>query len=156
MGWLLAIFIAGYVAVTTGVARHSDHQAVLWPGWAMAGIIATVALAILMSRSTKFAFAKRWGVLSLEIYVAHVMAEATIRIVLQKAFGFSGPLFHFVLGTGVGIYAPILLAYICQRIGVPYAFTLSRSRLAGKHLNIDERMPPNTPQKNHDERKQHL
>jgi len=129
-GWLLAIFIAGYAAVTTGVATHSDHQAILLrPAWAMAGIIATVALAILMSRSTKFAFAKLWGVLSLEIYVAHVMAAAIMRIVLQKAFGFSGPLLHFVLGTGVGIYAPILLAYICQRIGVPYAFTLSRSRL---------------------------
>ena len=127
--WLLAIFIVGYAAVTIGVATHSDHQAILWPVWAMAGIIATVVLAILMSRSTKFAFAKLWGMLSLEIYVAHVMAAAIIRIVLQRAFGFSGPLLHFVVGTGIGIYAPIMLAYFCQRIGVPYAFTLSRSRL---------------------------
>jgi len=128
-GWLLAIFAAGYTAVTIGVATHSEHQTILWPWWAMAGIIATVALAILMSRSTEFAFAKLWGMLSLEIYVAHVMAAAIIRIVLQRAFGFSEPLLHFVLGTGVGIYAPILLAYISQRSGIPYAFTLSRSRL---------------------------
>jgi fucose 4-O-acetylase-like acetyltransferase len=129
-GLLLAIVIAGYAAVTTGVVTHSDHQSIfLWPAWAMAGILATVALAILMSRSTKFAFAKLWGMLSLEIYVAHVLAAAVIRIVLQKAFGISWPLLHFVLGTGAGIYAPILLAYICQRIGMSYAFTLSRARL---------------------------
>jgi fucose 4-O-acetylase-like acetyltransferase len=127
---LLAICIGGYVAVTIGVATHSvHHPAILRLGWAIAGIVATVAFAILISRSPKFAFAKLWGVLSLEIYVAHVIAAATIRITLQTIFGFSEPLLHFVIGTGVGIYAPILLAYICQRIGAPYAFTLSRSRL---------------------------
>lgn len=126
---LLAICIGGYAAVTIGVATHSvHHPAILWMGWAMAGIVATVALAIVISRSSKFVFIKLWGVLSLEIYVAHVIAAAVIRIVLQRVFGFSEPLLHFVLGTGVGIYAPILLAYFCQRIGAPYVFTLSPSR----------------------------
>lgn len=127
-GWLLAICIGGYAAVTIGVATHSSHQAILWPGWAASGIIATVALAILMSRSTKFTVAKLWGILSLEIYLAHVIAAAIVRIGLQKMFNLSQPLVHFAIGTAIGIYAPIFLAYILPRVGFPYAFTLSRAR----------------------------
>jgi fucose 4-O-acetylase-like acetyltransferase len=127
---LLAICIGGYSAVAIGVTTHSLRlPAILSPGWTMAGIVATVALAMLISRSPKFAFTKLWGVLSLEIYVAHVIVAAIIRIILQRMFGLSEPLFHSVLGTGAGIYGPIILAYICQRIGAPYVFTLSRSRL---------------------------
>jgi len=130
---LLAIGVGGYavvtIAVMIGVGAYNDNQVLVWPWWTMAGIVATMAVAILISRSTIFSFVKLWGLLSLEIYVAHVMAAAIFRVILQKAFGVSEPLFHFVLGTGIGIYAPILLAYICPWIGVPYAFTLSRSRL---------------------------
>ena len=125
---LLAVCIGGYAGVTIGVATHSAHQAIFWAGWAMAGIIATVSLAILISRSAKFGFIKLWGLLSLEIYVAHVMAAAAIRIVLQRVFGISSPSLHLLLGIAVGMYAPIVLAYVCQRVGLPYVFTLSGSR----------------------------
>ena len=127
-GWLLAICMGGYAAVTIGVASHS-HQTILRPGLAAAGIIATVALAILMSRSTRFAAVELWGILSLEIYLAHVIPAAMVRIGLQKVFSFSEPLAHFAVGTIVAIYGPIFLAYFLPRIGFNYAFTLSRSRI---------------------------
>jgi hypothetical protein len=45
-----------------------------------------------MSRSARFAAAKLWGILFLEIYLAHVMVAAVVRIGLQKVFGLSEPL----------------------------------------------------------------
>lgn len=127
-GWLLAIAIAGYAAIAGSVAVYGEHEAALSPAPAAAGIVATVALAMLMSRATKFSFVKLWGVLSLEIYVGHVIAAAVMRIVLQRAFGVAGPLVHGILGTGVGLYAPILLAYTSRRLMIPYVFTFGRVR----------------------------
>jgi fucose 4-O-acetylase-like acetyltransferase len=139
---LIAICTCGYAAVAIGVAPHirhdgilwppnaiPTHEGLLWPAFAIVGIVATVALAILLSDIKRLRFVELWGVLSLEIYVAHVIAAASVRIVLRQAFGVTEPLLHLVLGTGISIYAPILLAYLCERIGFPYVFTLSQSRL---------------------------
>jgi hypothetical protein len=125
--WLLGICIVSYATVAASVL--TEYEAVLSPVWAMSGIAATIALAILMTRSTKFALVKLWGVLSLEIYVTHVIAEAIVRIVLQKVFDWTNPLLHLVIGVIVGLYAAVLFTYLCQRTGVSYVFTLSRSRL---------------------------
>jgi fucose 4-O-acetylase-like acetyltransferase len=127
-GRLLAICFGGYATVAVGILIAHNIWSILSPVWAMAGIAATMALAVLMSRSTEFAFVKLWGVLSLEIYVAHVIAEALVRIALQKILAATEPFLHVVLGVGAGLYAPILLAYMCQRTGVSYVFTLRRAR----------------------------
>jgi fucose 4-O-acetylase-like acetyltransferase len=127
-GWLFGICTVCYAAVAVSV--WAEYQAILSPVWAISGITATIALAILMSRSTKFVFVKLWGVLSLEIYVTHVITEAIVRIVLQKVLDLTNPLLHFVLGVIVALYAAVILTYLCQRAGVSsFAFTLSRSRL---------------------------
>jgi len=125
--WLLGICIVCYATVAASVL--TKYEVILSPAWAMSGIAATIALANLMTRSTKFALVKLWGVLSLEIYVTHVIAEAIVRIALQKVFDLTDPLLHLVLGVIVGLYAAVIFTYICQRMGVSYVFTLSRSRL---------------------------
>jgi fucose 4-O-acetylase-like acetyltransferase len=139
-GWLIGICIAGYAAVALGVAIERDYQAVVLPGCAGAGIIATIALAILISRPKRVGFVKLWGILSLEIYVAHVIAAAIVRVGLHKVLGVSDPSLHFVMGTIVGIYIPIFFAYFLFRMGFPYAFALSQSRVPAWERNLRRSM----------------
>jgi fucose 4-O-acetylase-like acetyltransferase len=125
---LLAVAACGYAVVVAGSATHSVHVGVFWLGFAAAGIAATFALAIVMSRSTGFSAVKLWGVLSLQIYLAHVIAGAMTRIALQKLAHVSDPTVHIVVGTAISLYAPVALVYVCQQTGFRYAFTLSRRR----------------------------
>jgi peptidoglycan/LPS O-acetylase OafA/YrhL len=129
-GWLLAILIGGYAAIVIGVTAHWEQEPIVQPMLVMSGIAATVALAILIGRSSKLPFVKLWGTRSLEIYVAHVIAAAAMRIALQRILGFNLPVAQIVLCTAVGIYGPILLAYLSQQLVGPYAFTLSRTRVS--------------------------
>jgi hypothetical protein len=61
-------------------------------------------------------------------YVGHTIFASGARIAIQKAFSYSGPLMHLVVGTALGISIPMLLAIWGPKVGLPYLFTLSRSR----------------------------
>ena len=61
--------------------------------------------------------------------MTHVITEAIVRVALQRELGVTDPLVHLVLGAVAGLYGAVLLASLGQRIGVSWAFTLSRSRL---------------------------
>jgi fucose 4-O-acetylase-like acetyltransferase len=125
--WTEGIAAVGYTLVAGVVAAHIDRKPLLGLALAITGISATIALAMVTDRSKRLSFIKTWGLLSLEIFVAHTIAAAFMRILLQKAFGISAPLPHIVLGTGVGLYVPILLVFGAQKIGLPL-FTFSRAR----------------------------
>jgi len=133
--WLLAILIGGYGAIVIGVTAHWEQEPIVTPMLVMSGIAATVALAILIGRSSTLPFVKLWGTRSLEIYVAHVIAAAAMRIALQRILGFNLPVAQIVLCTAVGIYGPILLAYLSQQLIGPYAFTLSQTRVQPRLRN---------------------
>ncbi|NES80202.1 MAG: acyltransferase [Moorea sp. SIO2B7] len=117
------VMISGFLGVALAVTFNLVEQTWAIPLIAMLGITASISLAILLEKSDTAYFVEQWGRLSLEIYVAHTIASAILRIVLQKFFGFVEPITHVVLGTAIGIYAPILLVMICQRIGFRYMFT---------------------------------
>lgn len=46
-------------------------------------------------------------------------------VFLQDVFGFTEPIAHLILGTVIGIYAPIALYKICQRSRLRYIFRLA-------------------------------
>jgi fucose 4-O-acetylase-like acetyltransferase len=94
------------------------------PLLAAVGIAASLAFARRVEAFSRLAFLHQWGLLSLQIYVAHTIASAAVRIFLQKGLKVSDPTVHIVLGTAVGIYAPIALAYACQKFDFPYLFSL--------------------------------
>jgi fucose 4-O-acetylase-like acetyltransferase len=125
--WTVGIAVVGFILVAGGVAAHMDRKPLFVPELAMTGILATIAFAMVTDRSKLLSFIRTWGLLSLEIFVAHTIAAAFIRVLLQKAFGISAPLPHILFGTGVGLYVPILLAYGAQKISLPL-FTFSRAR----------------------------
>lgn len=119
---LLIGAVAGYALVTAGVAVGAFPLAL-----ALFGIAATLCLAILLERYPLPVISQQvhlWGEKSLQIYVAHVIAAAGVRIVLSRFLHFNDGLLHLLLGMIAGMYAPILLDWICEKIGFKYAFTL--------------------------------
>lgn len=124
--WTLLILIwSGFFLVGFAVRLNVVENTWAVPLVAILGITSAIALAILLERFDVAHFVEQWGRLSLEIYVVHTIASAMLRIVLQKLFGFVEPVPHLILGTIIGIYAPIGLALICHRIGFRYLFTFA-------------------------------
>ena len=121
---LILITLGGYIAVGLAVQFQLTENVIAIPLIAMLGIAATVALAVLLDKFNLLFFVKNWGIFSLEIFVAHTIAASIFRIALQKIFGFTEPVMHFVLGTAIGIYAPIALSLICSKLKFQYMFTL--------------------------------
>jgi fucose 4-O-acetylase-like acetyltransferase len=126
---LLRLAISGYVFIVLAAALGVSDLPVLHAVLAVAGTVATIALAMLLSGSSVWSsFVRILGVYSLEIYVSHTIFSAAARIAMTKALGYSGPLLHVLVETTVGIGIPLLLAIWGPKIGLPYLFTLSRSR----------------------------
>lgn len=103
----------------------------LVPFIATIGISSTISLAVLLERLKKLAsFIQQWGVLSLQIYVAHTIFTSGMRILLQKIFGTTELSTHILLGTMAGIYAPIAIDWLCRQLKFPYLFTFRPNRIA--------------------------
>jgi fucose 4-O-acetylase-like acetyltransferase len=121
---LILITLGGYIAVGLAVQFQLTENVIAIPLIAMLGIAATVTLAVLLDKFNFLFFVRGWGIFSLEIYVAHIIAASTFRIALQKIFGFTEPMMHFFLGTAIGIYTPIALSFISSKVKFEYIFTL--------------------------------
>ncbi|MBD2605306.1 acyltransferase [Scytonema hofmannii FACHB-248] len=121
---LILITLGGYIAVALAVQFQLTENVIAIPLIGMFGIVATVALAVLLNKFNLLFFVKNWGIFSLEIFVAHIIAASTFRIALQKIFGLTEPVMHLVLGTAIGIYAPIALSLICSKLNFQDMFIL--------------------------------
>jgi fucose 4-O-acetylase-like acetyltransferase len=129
--WKLALTAAvGYFVVTASLYRASDVLGVAALSTSLCGIAATLALAVLLSRAPGLDFVRVLGVYSLEIYVAHVIASAGARIVLQKIFQVQDVATHLVIGTVCGIVFPLMLTWLCRRFHADFLFRLSLRRQA--------------------------
>lgn len=123
----IMIVISGFLCLTLGIFWGMQNNVVLEPFLACSGLFASIALAILLSKYNLCKFLQNWGNLSLQIYVAHTIASAGIRIFLVKILNISDIFLHLIIGTLFGIYIPILLDYICQCWQFPYLFTLKKN-----------------------------
>jgi peptidoglycan/LPS O-acetylase OafA/YrhL len=63
---------------------------------------------------------------SLEIYVAHVLGAAGMRIVLLQLGVASAPL-HFILGVSAGVLLPLGLWWFASTFGIGFIFSLKRT-----------------------------
>jgi uncharacterized membrane protein YcfT len=118
--------ILGYGIVAASVFRALEGP----PLWDLAvtlcGIAASVALAVLLGRADGVNFIRVMGVYSLEIYVAHTIASAGIRIALQKVLRVEDVTTHILIGTVGGIILPLFLARLCRRYHADFLFRLPR------------------------------
>lgn len=120
--WLA--MLGGYLGVGIAVKLQLTENVAIVPLVAVVGIAASVALANILTSLKVLPFIPEWGMLSLEIFVSHSIFASVFRIFLQKALGFTEPITHVVLGIIIGIYAPIALSNISQKLSLKYLFTL--------------------------------
>jgi fucose 4-O-acetylase-like acetyltransferase len=95
--------------------------------FAVSGIAAVVALALLADKAKLGAAIQLLGRHSLEIYVVHTIAMAGVRITLVKFAHISAPAPHLVLGMLAGLYIPMAVAVLFERVGFQFGFTLPKS-----------------------------
>jgi peptidoglycan/LPS O-acetylase OafA/YrhL len=118
-----------FAGLSGAVAAGAADTAWGKPVVALTGIVGTVALTALV-RGGGASLLRGWGERSLQIYVAHTIAAAAVRIGLQRGAGVTDPLVHLASGVAVGLYAPVWLDAACTRVGFRYAFTWPRRTAA--------------------------
>lgn len=90
---------------------------------AMGGISMILCLSFLPSKIGRLGEIQKFGRLSLEIFVIHTLASAGCRVFLDKVVRIEFLYFHLVLGMVVGLYFPIIVKAITDRINFKYLFT---------------------------------
>lgn len=129
-GWLASGVVAGLTVASLAGLSELPHMYALQPVFAVSGTVAVVALAVLTDKTKLSAAIQFLGRHSLEIYLAHTMASAAVRITLIKLAHVSEPVPHLVLGTLAGLYIPIAMVFLFGRVGFRFGFTLPKLRLA--------------------------
>lgn len=127
-GWLALGVVAGLMVASLAGLSELPYMYALQPVFAVSGTVAVVALAVLTDKTKLAAAIQFLGRHSLEIYLAHTMASAAVRIALIKFAHVSEPVPHLMLGTLAGLYLPIAMVLLFERVGFRFAFTLPRSR----------------------------
>jgi fucose 4-O-acetylase-like acetyltransferase len=143
--WALGAIVLGSLGtIAQGISSGMSANLGWAPLYALAGSLSTFSLAILLEKLTLSlksphpsgiasltriasaiaSYIAQWGRLSLEIYVAHTIASALCRMVLQKLFHINDPSIHILLGLGIGLYGPIALHSLSRRQHWPYLFSL--------------------------------
>lgn len=121
---LLMIVAAGLAIASAGGISGLPYHDPIAPFLALAGASAIIALAMLFDRTKVGNHLQFLGRHSLEIYVAHTIASAAVRIALHKFVHVAAIPTHIVLGTLAGVYFPILLVRTFDHFGFRYAFIL--------------------------------
>jgi fucose 4-O-acetylase-like acetyltransferase len=124
--------LSALVTVALAIAQGQPLDTVLayrlcWPLMAAVGIAAVVLFSLAIARSGKAQFLETWGRLSLQIYVAHVIFTAVLRIISQKLFKTPDPILFLIFGTAIGMVGPIGLDWLSQRFNMPYLFALKET-----------------------------
>jgi fucose 4-O-acetylase-like acetyltransferase len=98
---------------------------------AFVGITSSMAVASVLAARRAAPYLEQWGLLSLQIYVAHTIVSAATRSWLL-ACGVHDPLTHVLLQTAAGLYGPIALYEASRRTGCDWIFSLRRTRVIGE------------------------
>lgn len=75
------------------------------------------------------------GESSMSIYLMHILAGSGARIILDKVFGIESVIIHLVVGTLVGIFAPLFAVVIINKFNLKFLLA------APKILSISRRSP---------------
>lgn len=116
---IIAVIGAGIVTYAAMLDRRpGDPMFSLYSGWA--GIAMTLSIARLLELA-RLTTLKAIGLLSLEIYLAHIAVIAIVRTVLLK-LGVTGWPTHLAIDSAAGVIGPIVLALLCRWMGFNWLF----------------------------------
>jgi fucose 4-O-acetylase-like acetyltransferase len=122
----LAVMIVGYGIVTAWALTSHPQLKVMSVAVALCGSLASVALAITLSRIRGFDVVRLIGLYSLEIYVAHTIVSGGLRIFLQKILRVQDGMTYIVIVTVGGVFLPMALGMLCRRYHAEFVFRFPR------------------------------
>lgn len=124
----LGIIVFGTLAVLFIPMAMAGQAPIYWqPLAASIVMLITISLAVLLSKLSIFAFIRTWGELSLEIYLVHVLALSSVRIVMQKLLHIENAWLHIICGVLLGIYLPIIVKRLADKMGLKLLFSAPES-----------------------------
>lgn len=118
---------------------ETDHPHLLDFVLATSGTAGIVAIAVLANRARMDSAIGFLGRYSLEIFVAHTIASAAIRVLLQRYWLVSSPAPYIVFCTIIGLYGPVLVAIAWKRMDFGWAFTIPKRNELNKNNFEQER-----------------
>lgn len=93
---------------------------------AFLGMVMVLCLSFLLSRYQKWSWIHIWGQYSLDIFVAHTLATAGVRIGLIHGVHVYNPGIHIVAGIAAGMAFPLLVGALARRWGIRSVFVWGR------------------------------
>ncbi len=114
---------AGFALTTVGAITFADQLLVSNFFWAMPGVLASLALAMSLPNKLRLTQGLAWiGRLSLEIYLVHTLASATMRAILLHGFKVQDVTLHLVLASAAGILIPVAMVLVSRRLHLRHIF----------------------------------
>lgn len=92
---------------------------------ACSGIVFIICLSFYLSKNKIASYLKYIGILSMPIYLVHILSAVGTRIVLQKGLDINDPIVHIIIGTAAGLALPIVLYLSTQKLKFPYLFSIN-------------------------------
>ncbi len=129
---LASVAVMGFGVLAYGVSKFTEPLPPMRMGFALLGIASSIAAAILIGRSRALDFVRVLGLYSLEIYVAHTIASAGLRMGMQKVLQIQNAPIHLVIGTLGGLCLPVLLAMLCRRYHMEFLFRFPRRGMSSQ------------------------
>ncbi len=91
--------------------------------WALPGVLASLALAMSLPTNLRLTQGLAWiGRLSLEIYLVHTLASATMRAILLHGFKVQDVTLHLFLASAAGILIPVAMVLVSRRFHLRHVF----------------------------------
>jgi fucose 4-O-acetylase-like acetyltransferase len=119
----VAILTLGFAVTSVGAVTGPDallRSSILW---AFPGVLASLALAMSLPESLRLTRGLAWiGRLSLEIYLVHTLASATMRAILLHGLKIHDVTLHLVLASVAGVAIPIITVLISRRFQLRHIF----------------------------------
>jgi fucose 4-O-acetylase-like acetyltransferase len=119
-----AVTVVAFCLLTLSVLGAGELTEMLAPVAAALGILAVVSTAQALRGTAIGEVFHLLGNRSLEIYVAHVMGAAGMRVVLSRIVGISNPWPHLVIDCLAGVIFPLGLFWIARKWRMPWLFTV--------------------------------
>lgn len=123
---LLVIMAAGFGALIGATRLGESPPLPIQLTATLCGIAGAIAMTSLLSRSKLMGFLPVIGRYSLEILVVHMLSAMSLRLALHRILHVENVAIHLILGTAAGIVGPLLAVWLCNRLGLRYAFRLPR------------------------------
>ena len=141
---LIASSVVAGAVLALGVERSWSRIEGVPMLMAVVGIAGLTSAAIALVQLVEVPWLAYLGRISLQIYLAHVIALAAARIILLRVFHVEDLAAHLLLGTAAGLIVPAVLVEVERFLGFPVFFQIRSRRPGAERPGLPT--PPMTPE----------